>query len=126
MSACAVTRNNLGLAAKRGATKPIASEVAILPSTMSVFGQKRAWFWIAFAAILIALVGFTVLNVHGDGPDQPLWLVLLPVFFVGLIAPLGIVPLIALLSLGHASEAPALAASFQRPPPSHHILLILV
>ncbi len=85
---------------------------------MSVFGQKRVWFWIALAAIVIALVVLFVPNVHGNSPDQSLWLALLPVFFVGLIAPLRILPLFALLTLGHASEAPALAPSFQRPPPS--------
>lgn len=85
---------------------------------MSVFRQKRVWFWIAFAAIVIALVVFIVPNVHGNSPDYSLWLALLPVFFVGLIAPLDIVPLFALLTLGHASEAPTLAPSFQRPPPS--------
>lgn len=85
---------------------------------MSVFQKKRAWFWIGFAVIVIALVGLIVLNAHGNGPDQPLWLALLPVFFVGLIAPLSILPLIALLFLGHTSEGPALAPSFQRPPPS--------
>jgi hypothetical protein len=84
---------------------------------MSVFQQKRVWFWIGFAAIVIALVGLMVPNVHGNNQDQLLWLVLLRVFFVGLIAPLSILPLIALLTLGHASKAPALAPSFQRPPP---------
>jgi hypothetical protein len=85
---------------------------------MSVFQQKRVWFWIAFAAIVIALVGLIVPNAISNSPDQPLWLALLPVFFVGVIAPLSILPLIALLTLGHAPEPPALAPSFQRPPPS--------
>lgn len=85
---------------------------------MSVFRQKRMWFWLAFAAIVISLVVLIVPNVHGNGPDQALWLALLPVFFVGLIAPLDILPLFALLTLGHVAEAPALAPSFQRPPPS--------
>ena len=85
---------------------------------MSVFQQKRVWFWIAFAAIVIALVGLAVSNVHWNSSDQLHWLALLPVFFVGLIAPLSVLPLIAVLTLGHASESPALAPSFQRPPPS--------
>ncbi len=76
------------------------------------------WFWLAFAAIVISLVVLIVPNVHGNGPDQSLWLALLPVFFVGLIAPLDILPLFALLTLGYVAEAPALAPSFQRPPPS--------
>ena len=85
---------------------------------MNVFRQKRVWFWIAFAAIVIALVVLIVPNLHGNSPDQSLRLAFLPVFFVGLIAPLDILPLFALLTLGYASEAPALAPSFQRPPPS--------
>jgi hypothetical protein len=85
---------------------------------MSVFRQKRVWFWIACTAIVIALVVLIAPNVSGNSPDQSLWLALLPVFFVGLIAPLEILPLFALLTLGHASESPALAPSFQRPPPS--------
>ena len=85
---------------------------------MSAFQQKRVWFWVACAAIVIALVVLIIPNVGGNSPDQSLWLALLPVFFVGLIAPLDILPQFALLTLGHASDAPALAPSFQRPPPS--------
>jgi hypothetical protein len=84
---------------------------------MDVFRQKRLWFWIAFAAIFIAFVVLIVPNVHGNSPDQSLWLAILPVIFVGLMAPLDS-PLSTLLTLGHASEAPTLAPSFQRPPPS--------
>jgi len=85
---------------------------------MSVFRNKRVWFWIAFGAIVIALVVLIFPSFHGNSSDHPLWLSLLPVFFVGLMAPLSILPLFALLTLGHIAEAPALAPSFQRPPPS--------
>jgi bacteriorhodopsin len=84
---------------------------------MSVFQKKRVWFWIAFAVILIVLASLIVVNINGNSPEQPLWLTLLPVFFVSLVVPLNILPLFALLTLGPASEAPALAPSFQRPPP---------
>jgi hypothetical protein len=85
---------------------------------MGVFQQKRVWFWIAFAAIVIALaVLIAVPNIDGNSPNQFRWLALLPVFFIGLIASLDIFPLFALLTLGHASEAPTLAPCFQRPPP---------
>lgn len=84
---------------------------------MSVFQKKRLWFWVALAAIVIVLVVLIVPNLNGISSDQSLWLVLLPVFFVGIIAPLNILALFALLTLGHAPEAPALAPSFQRPPP---------
>lgn len=85
---------------------------------MTVFRQKRVWFWIAFAALVIALAVLIIPNApFGNNPDQPLWLVLLPALFTGLMVPRGIVALFALLTLGHAPAAPALGPLFQRPPP---------
>ena len=84
---------------------------------MSVFLKKRVWFWIAIAAIVIMLVVLIVPNINGNSSYSSLCLAILPVFFVGLIASLNILPLFALLTLGHTPEAPALAPSFQRPPP---------
>lgn len=84
---------------------------------MSAFRHKRAWFWIAIAAIAIVLVALLVPHIHGNTQVQPDWLALLPVFFVGLLAPFTLLPLLPVLSLGHAVEAPSLAPSFQRPPP---------
>ncbi len=84
---------------------------------MSVFRPKRAWFWVAIAAIAIVLVALLVPPVHANSPGQPDWLALLPVFFVGLLVPFTLLPLLPVLSLGHAAEAPSLAPSFQRPPP---------
>jgi bacteriorhodopsin len=85
---------------------------------MTVFPQKSVWFWIAFAALVIALAVLIIPNAPlGVNADQPLWLVLLPALFIGLIVPLGVLPLFALLTLGHASPAPALGPLFQRPPP---------
>lgn len=85
---------------------------------MNAFRQKRAWFWIAIAAILIALIALIVPHHNAGGPDQSAWLALPPVFFVGLIAPLSLIALIAVLSLGFTPEPPALTPSFQRPPPN--------
>ena len=45
------------------------------------------------------------------------WTVLLPIFFIGLIAPLKLISARTLLSLGVTPSAPALASLFQRPPP---------
>ena len=84
---------------------------------MNAFRQKRAWFWIAIAATLIALVALLVPHHNASGPDQSAWLALLPAFFVGLLVPFSLLPLLPVLSLGHAAEAPSLAPSFQRPPP---------
>jgi hypothetical protein len=84
---------------------------------MNAFHPKRAWFWIAVAAIAIAVIAMLVPH-NGNTAEQPAWLALLPVFFVGLMTPLSLLPLLAVLRIGHAPEAPALAPSFQRPPPS--------
>jgi hypothetical protein len=46
------------------------------------------------------------------------WTVLLPIFFIGLIAPLNLISARAALSLGIAPSAPILSCLFQRPPPS--------
>ena len=46
------------------------------------------------------------------------WTVLLPVFFIGLMAPLNLISARAALSLGITPSAPALAFLFQRPPPA--------
>jgi cell division protein FtsW (lipid II flippase) len=82
---------------------------------MRAFRQQRAWYWIAIAAIVIALVALLV--PHGHATNAPAWIALLPVFFVGLLVPFNLLPLLLVLSLGHAPQAPSLAPSFQRPPP---------
>jgi hypothetical protein len=84
---------------------------------MRVFGSKRAWFWFAVAAIVIAIVALLVPHGHLSA-DQPAWMALLPAFFVGLLVPLSLLPLPLVLTLGHSAQPPALAPSFQRPPPS--------
>jgi hypothetical protein len=82
---------------------------------MNAFRQQRAWYWIAIAAIMIALVALLV--PHGHSTDAPAWMALLPAFFVGLLVPFNLLPLLPVLSLGHTPEVPSLAPSFQRPPP---------
>jgi hypothetical protein len=82
---------------------------------MRAFRHQRAWYWIAIAAIVIGLVA--LLLPHGHATDTPAWIALLPVFFVGLLVPFSLAPLLAVLSIGHAPQAPSLAPSFQRPPP---------
>jgi hypothetical protein len=46
------------------------------------------------------------------------WTSILPVFFIGLAAPLSLVSAKSILSLGRTPSAPALPCSFQRPPPA--------
>ncbi|MBS1801913.1 MAG: hypothetical protein JST28_01025 [Acidobacteria bacterium] len=83
---------------------------------MNFFLQRRAWFWIATVAIVLALIALLV--THGSDNGQPdLW-TLLPLLFLGLIVPFVLAPLASSLELGHSSDAPALAPLFQRPPPA--------
>jgi hypothetical protein len=83
---------------------------------VNAFHPKRVWFWIAVAAIAIAVIALLLPHI-GNTANHHACLALLPVFFVGLVAPLGVRPLLALLVIEHAPEAPTLAPSFQRPPP---------
>jgi hypothetical protein len=83
---------------------------------MNTLHQRRAWFWIAIAAIVVALLALLAPHAHATG--QPDWLAVLPVFFVGLIAPLSLLPLRRAASQGRTPETPELPQSFQRPPPS--------
>jgi hypothetical protein len=82
---------------------------------MRAFRQQRAWYWIAIAAIVIALVA--LLLPHGHATNAPAWMAPLPTFFVGLLVAFSLLPLLLVLSLGHAPDPPSLAPSFQRPPP---------
>jgi hypothetical protein len=84
---------------------------------MNGLRQRRAWFWVAIAAIAIALVALLVPHV-GNSLDQQAWVAMLPVFFVGLLFPLSLRLIPGLPSLGRTPQAPALVPSFQRPPPS--------
>ncbi len=84
---------------------------------MSAFRQRRIWFWIAVAALAIAVIALMAPHA-GNTADQPAWLGLLPVFFIGLIAPFGLLFLQAILCIERVPNAPTLAPSFQRPPPS--------
>ena len=53
-----------------------------------------------------------------SGSTNPgVWTAMLPVLFVGLVAPLSLISPKFALSLGRTPSAPALPFSFQRPPP---------
>jgi hypothetical protein len=53
---------------------------------------------------------------HGTAPGS--WMAVLPVLFIGLVAPLSLVSARSLLSLGRAPAFPLLPEKFQRPPPA--------
>ena len=52
------------------------------------------------------------------GADSGAWTAMLPVLFVGLVSPLNLLSPKSVLCIGRSPAAPALPASFQRPPPS--------
>ncbi len=82
---------------------------------MRAFSNKRVWFWIAIAAIAIAVIALLI--PHGSSADAPPWMALLPAIFVGLLVPFKLLPLRRILCVGHLHQEPSLAPSFQRPPP---------
>ena len=77
--------------------------------------QKHGWILIAAIAIGIALVCLLVPQTHsGSGPDL---LAILPLLFAGIISPLSLLAPLTFAYVGRTPDAPALPASFQRPPP---------
>jgi hypothetical protein len=77
--------------------------------------HTRGWFMIAAIAIGIALV--LLLIPHGNPGDSGNMLAILPLLFVGLISPLSLLAPLAFVYESRIPQAPALPASFQRPPP---------
>jgi len=57
-------------------------------------------------------------GVYLHGASSGAWTAILPVLFIGLVAPLSLISPRALRSLGRTASAPLLPVSFQRPPPS--------
>ena len=82
---------------------------------MSERQHRRVFFLIA--AIAIGIAALLLLAPQGHTTPLAAWLALLPVFFVGLLVPLGLFSPLAFLALGSTPDAPAPAAAFQRPPP---------
>jgi hypothetical protein len=61
--------------------------------------------------------GSLLFDSAGHGVDSGAWEAILPVLFIGLVAPLSLISARSSLSLGRTPSAPALPFSFQRPPP---------
>jgi hypothetical protein len=76
--------------------------------------QRRGWILIAAIAIGIALVALIALHAQTGGAAA--WAAILPILFVGIISPLTLLSPLAFVYLGRTPDAPALPASFQRPP----------
>lgn len=77
--------------------------------------QIRGWLVIAFVAIAVAVLALLVL--HAQHADNGALVAILPLLFVGIISPLGLLSPLAFFYLGRTSDAPSLPTSFQRPPP---------
>jgi uncharacterized membrane protein len=77
--------------------------------------HQRIWLWVAAIAIVAALVLMLVPQAHsGHAID---WLAILPVLFIGLIAPQTMLASLAIRDSIRTPDTPTLQASFQRPPP---------
>jgi hypothetical protein len=77
--------------------------------------QRRGWVLVAAIAIGVALALLLALNAHSG--DAGALVAILPLLFVGIISPLSLLPPLAFAYVGRVPDAPALPASFQRPPP---------
>jgi hypothetical protein len=95
-------------------------EADILPITRNqamVHGlHRRRWLLVAAIAISAALVLMLAASAHSG--SAAVWLAVLPVCFIGVIAPLSLSPVPQCFHQSRAFDAPALQPSFQRPPPS--------
>jgi hypothetical protein len=77
--------------------------------------QRRGWILVAAIAIGVALVMLLALNAHSG--DAGALVAILPLLIVGIVSPLSLLVPMAFAYVGRVPDAPALPASFQRPPP---------
>lgn len=77
--------------------------------------HQQVWLWVAAIAIVAALVLMLVPQAHSGHAVN--WLAMLPVLFIGLIAPQTLLATLAIRDSIRTADVPALHASFQRPPP---------
>jgi hypothetical protein len=82
---------------------------------MAEIRQRRVVLLVAAIAIVAVLLLLLAPQAHSG--NSAAWLILLPVFFIGLILPLGPLWRTADLTSGRASESAFQRSSFQRPPP---------
>jgi hypothetical protein len=77
--------------------------------------HQRMWLWVAAIAIVAALALMLIPQAHsGHAVD---WLAMLPVLFIGLIAPQTLLATLAIRDSIRTADVPVRHASFQRPPP---------
>jgi len=82
-----------------------------------VTGIQHQRIWLLVAAIAIVAVLFLLLAPQTHAGNPAAWLILLPVYFVGLLLPVGPLWRTADLTSGRAPESAFQRSSFQRPPP---------
>jgi hypothetical protein len=82
---------------------------------MTEIRQRRVAFLIAAIAIVAVLLLLLAPQAHSG--DSAAWLIILPVFFIGLLLPLSLLWRAADLNSGLAFESAFQRTSFQRPPP---------
>jgi hypothetical protein len=79
--------------------------------------QQRAFVLIAAIAIAFALL--FLLIPHSPTGNAADFVAILPLLLVGIISPLSLLSPLAFAYAGRVPQAPQLAPSFQRPPPSY-------
>jgi hypothetical protein len=105
-----VARAQAGVQSATAYTHPV---LEFLASHSSVAGHATSG-----DAVLIGHHSNLQTRTHlSGGAGSGVWTAMLPVLFVGLVAPLSLVSPSFALSLGRTPSAPALPFSFQRPPP---------
>jgi len=77
--------------------------------------NNRRWLFIAAIAIMVAVVLLLAPQVQTGHAIA--WLAILPVFFIGVISLLLLLPAPGSFHRACAKDAPALQPDFQRPPP---------
>jgi len=82
---------------------------------MMGFRKQRNLFLVAALAISAALL-LLLLPVAHSG-HAPAWFVFLPVFFIGVISPLGALASLVWVCARRVPESPFRPSSFERPPP---------
>jgi hypothetical protein len=88
-----------------------------MESDTPMFQNRYRRTWLLIAAIAIGVALLVMLVPHPHSLDHAAWFALLPLLFLGVISPLSLLSPLAFEYAGRAPEAPALPASFQRPPP---------
>jgi ABC-type transport system involved in cytochrome bd biosynthesis fused ATPase/permease subunit len=88
-----------------------------MKSDSAMFHNRYRRTWLLIAAIAIAVAVLVMLVPHAHGVDNGAWIAILPLLFLGIISPLSLLSPLAFEYAGPAPDAPALPASFQRPPP---------